>query len=155
MAVSLQHGNLRRKPGRGHRPMAEINVTPFVDVMLVLLVVFMITAPLLTVGVPVDLPKAATSTLAGAEEPLTITVRKDGGIYLQETRVELDELAPRLAAIAQAKGQQSPRVFVRGDAGLAYGSIMEVMGTINAGGFNRVALVASAPQGAADAKAKR
>jgi biopolymer transport protein TolR len=155
MAVSLQHGNLRRKPGRGHRPMAEINVTPFVDVMLVLLVVFMITAPLLTVGVPVDLPKAATSTLAGAEEPLTITVRKDGGIYLQETKVELDELAPRLAAIAQAKGQQSPSVFVRGDAGLAYGSIMEVMGTINAGGFNRVALVASAPQGAADAKAKR
>jgi len=147
MAVSLQHGNVRRKPGRGHRPMSEINVTPFVDVMLVLLVVFMITAPLLTVGVPVDLPKAATSTLAGSEEPLTITIRKDGGIYLQETKVELEELAPRLAAIAQAKGQQSPRVFVRGDAGINYGAVMEVMGTINAGGFNKVALVAAAPQG--------
>jgi biopolymer transport protein TolR len=148
MAVSLQHGDTRRSPGRGHRQMSEINVTPFVDVMLVLLVVFMITAPLLTVGVPVDLPKANTTSLAGSEEPLTITIRKDGGIYLQETKVELDELAPRLAAIAQAKGQQSPRVFVRGDAGINYGAVMEVMGTINAGGFNKVALVAAAPQGA-------
>ena len=152
MAVSLQHGNARRRPGRGHRPMAEINVTPFVDVMLVLLVVFMITAPLLTVGVPVDLPQASTSTLAGSEEPLTITIRKDGSVYLQETKVEIDDLAPRLSAIAQAKGQQSPRVYVRGDAGVNYGAVMEVMGTINAGGFNKVALVAAAPQGAGEAK---
>jgi biopolymer transport protein TolR len=147
MAVSLQHGNARRSPGRGHRPIAEINVTPIVDEILVLLFVFIITAPLLTVGVPVDLPKAATSTLAGAEEPLTVTIRKDGGIYLQETKVELNELSPPLSAIAQAKGQKSPRVFVRGDAGINYGSVMEVMGAINAGGFNKVALVAAAPQG--------
>ncbi len=128
-----------------HRLMSEINVTPFVDVMLVLLIVFMITAPLLTVGVSVDLPKTEASALPGADEPLTITVDAEGKIYVQETEVTVDRLVPRLVAIIEATRRDVPRIFIRGDRAINYGRVMEVMGTINAAGFTRVALLAESP----------
>ena len=122
--------------------MSEINVTPFVDVMLVLLVVFMITAPLLTVGVPIDLPKTAASTLQGSEEPLTVSINDKGKIYLQKTLVKQEELVARMLAISE--NLTSRRIFVRGDRLVDYGTVMEVMGSLNAAGFNKVALVTEA-----------
>ena len=124
--------------------MSEINVTPFVDVMLVLLVVFMITAPLLTVGVPVDLPKTAASRMVGQDEPLVITVQADGKVYIQDTEIELARLIPRLSAITENK--KDTRIFVRGDKAVAYGRVMEVMGSVNRAGFQRVALITQLPQ---------
>jgi biopolymer transport protein TolR len=133
MAATLQSRDHRR------RPMAEINVTPFVDVMLVLLIVFMVTAPLLTVGVPVDLPKTKAQALSQDREPLSVTVRKDGRIYLQNTLVAEDDLVPRLQAIA-ANGYDQ-RIFVRGDTAVDYGRVMEVMALISAAGFTHIGLV--------------
>ena len=130
--------------------MSEINVTPFVDVMLVLLVVFMITAPLLTVGVPIDLPKTAASTLQGSEEPLTVSINDKGKIYLQKTPVKQEELVARMLAISE--NLTSRRIFVRGDRLVDYGTVMEVMGSLNAAGFNKVALVTEAPGGSPRAK---
>ena len=124
--------------------MSEINVTPFVDVMLVLLVVFMITAPLLTVGVPVDLPRTAASRMVGQDEPLVITVRADGTVYIQDTEIELPRLIPRLQAITENK--KDTRIFVRGDKAVAYGLVMQVMGSVNLAGFGRVALITQMPQ---------
>lgn len=121
------------------RPMAEINVTPFVDVMLVLLIVFMVTAPLLTVGVPVDLPKTKAQALSQDREPLSVSVRRDGSIYLQNTRVAEDDLVPRLTAIATNGYDQ--RIFVRGDRAVDYGHVMEVMALISAAGFTHIGLV--------------
>ncbi|MHA6288883.1 ExbD/TolR family protein [Maricaulis sp. CAU 1757] len=138
MAVSLDTGGSGRGRARW-KPKAEINVTPFVDVMLVLLIVFMITAPLLTVGVPVDLPDTEARSLPADEEPLTITVTSDGLIYLQETEVELRELAPRLRAIA-GTGYDS-RIFIRADGGTAYGDVAQVMASVNAAGFRNLGLV--------------
>ena len=138
MAVSLDSGGSGRGRARW-KPKAEINVTPFVDVMLVLLIVFMITAPLLTVGVPVDLPETEARNLPASEEPLTITVDAEGVIYLQETVVTLEELAPRLTAIAGA-GYES-RIFIRADDGAAYGDVARVMANINSAGFNNLGLV--------------
>lgn len=135
---------------RRYRPLSEINVTPFVDVMLVLLIVFMVTAPLLTVGVPVDLPKTEAAQLTDQVEPLVITVRADGSIYLQETEVASDQLVPRLSAITGAKADT--RIFVRGDRRIAYGSVMEVMGMVSAAGYTRVALLAELPDPPAAAK---
>ena len=132
--------------------MSEINVTPFVDVMLVLLVVFMITAPLLTVGVPIDLPKTAASTLQGSEEPLTVSINEKGKIYLQKTPVKQEELVARMLAISE--NLTSRRIFVRGDRLVDYGTVMEVMGSLNAAGFNKVALVTEAPGGRPRAKKK-
>ena len=126
------------RPGRT-RPMSEINVTPFVDVMLVLLIVFMVAAPLLTVGVAVDLPETAAQPIQDQGEPLTVTVAGDGVIYVQDTVVTLDELTPRLEAIATAGYDQ--RIYIRGDQARAYGEIVQVMGQINAAGFRRIALV--------------
>ncbi len=128
-----------RRRGKGYVPMSEINVTPLVDVMLVLLVVFMITAPLLTAGVPVDLPKTQASRTVGQDEPLVVTVNRDGEVFLQETRLELDVLAPRLRAIRGIRSDA--RIFVRADRTLSYGRVMEVMGRLNAAGFGRVALI--------------
>ncbi len=132
-----------RRPERGGRrrtrPMSEINVTPFVDVMLVLLIVFMVTAPLLTVGVPVDLPKTHAQALGQEREPLSVTVRRDGGIYLQNTSVAEDELVPKLTAIAGNGYDQ--RIFVRGDKFVDYGRVMEVMAMISAAGFTHIGLV--------------
>lgn len=122
-----------------HRPMSEINVTPFVDVMLVLLVIFMVTAPLLTVGVEVNLPKTKANAMAGNDEPLAITVDAEGMIFLQETPVELETLVPRLQSITGAN--PDARIFIRGDAGISYGRVMEVMGIINAAGYRKVGLV--------------
>ena len=136
------------KAGRGrgrYRPMAEINVTPMVDVMLVLLVIFMITAPLLTVGVPVDLPKTQAAQINEAIEPLVVTINAEGKIFLQETETDFDSLVPRLQAITGSK--PDTRIFVRGDKNVAYGRIMEVMGTISAAGFSKVALIAELPRG--------
>ena len=142
MGASLQV-SLRGVRRQRTRPMSEINVTPMVDVMLVLLVIFMVTAPLLTVGVQVDLPKTKASLIPGADEPLTISVNAEGTIFLQETELELAALAPRLAAITG--NNPDVRIFVRGDKAISYGRVMEVMGTINAAGFRKVALVAQMP----------
>jgi len=140
MAARLE-ANGRPRHRRSYRPMSEINVTPFVDVMLVLLVVFMITAPLLSVGVPVDLPKTEAQPLQGSEEPLTITLDAEGKLYLQETQIPLEELVPKLVAVVEARGGGPERIFVRGDQAINYGAVMQVMGTINAAGFKHVALV--------------
>lgn len=128
-----------RRRTRLHRPMWEINVTPFVDVMLVLLIVFMVTAPLLTVGVPIDLPETRAQTLDGDKEPLTITVDTAGKVYLQETEIAIDELVPKLIAIA-SNGYEE-RIYVRGDRSVDYGAVMKVMGTVSSAGFRRLALV--------------
>jgi len=143
MAASLQ-GSRRGGGRRPHRAMSEINVTPMVDVMLVLLVIFMVTAPLLTVGVQVDLPKTTAAPITGEDEPLTVSVDANGKIWLQETQIEQEALVPRLQAITRAKPDQ--RIFVRGDKGISYGRVMEVMGVINAAGFSKVALVAELPK---------
>ncbi|HEX3430192.1 MAG TPA: protein TolR [Rhizomicrobium sp.] len=124
---------------RRARPLSEINVTPFVDVMLVLLIVFMVTAPLLTVGVPVDLPKTKAQALSQDREPLSVTVRRDGSIYLQNTRVAEEDVVQRLTAIA-ANGYDQ-RIFVRGDKAVDYGRVMEVMALISAAGFTHIGLV--------------
>jgi biopolymer transport protein TolR len=147
-----------RASGPGHRrrtyqPMSEINVTPFVDVMLVLLIVFMVTAPLLTVGVPVDLPKTEAKAIAEAEEPLVISVNAQGQIFVQDTEVQIENLVPRLRAITENKADT--RIYLRGDQSINYGRVMEVMGTVNFAGFTRVALVAELPKrGAKRAKDK-
>jgi biopolymer transport protein TolR len=129
---------------RGGRPMSEINVTPFVDVMLVLLIVFMVTAPLLTVGVPVDLPQTRAKSLGEDREPLAVTVDKDGQIFLQNTPIAIDELVPKLMAISENGYAQ--RIFVRGDKAVDYGKVMEVMGLLNGAGFTRIGLVTDAPK---------
>ena len=137
-------GGGRRGRRGGYRPVADINVTPLVDVMLVLLIVFMVTAPLLTVSVPVDLPKANAQTVKQDKEPLVISIDARSNVYLQESRTELDVLVAKLKAITGSN--PDARIFVRGDKGVPYGRIMEVMGTINAAGFSKVALVAELPQ---------
>jgi biopolymer transport protein TolR len=119
--------------------MSEINVTPFVDVMLVLLIVFMVTAPLLTAGVSVDLPRTASSPLPGQDEPLTVSVTREGKVFLQESELGVDQLGPRLQAITE--NNPEARIFVRGDRGITYGRVMEVMGALHGAGFTRVALI--------------
>lgn len=135
MGVKLSGG-----PRRGRtQPMAEINVTPLVDVMLVLLIVFMVAAPLLTVGVAVDLPETSANPIQDQGEPLTVTVSEDGTIYVQETAVEYASLVSHLEAVADAGYEQ--RIFIRGDQNRAYGDVVRVMGRINAAGFTRIGLV--------------
>jgi len=142
MGASVTGGGRGGGGGRRsrYRPMAEINVTPFVDVMLVLLVVFMVAAPLLTAGVQVDLPKAQAKPLPQDSKPLEITIDHEGAIFIVETEIGLDELVPRLTAIAG--NNKDTRIYVRGDTKLDYGQVMQVIGAINAGGFTRVALIA-------------
>ena len=143
MGVSLGQGGRpgggKRSRARRHTPMHEINVTPFVDVMLVLLIIFMVAAPLLTSGVPLELPETKGQQLQANKEPLSISVQRDGKVYLQETQVQLDEIAGKLKAIA--KGGYDEPIFVRGDKGIDYGTVMRVMGRIKQGGFNKVSLV--------------
>ena len=124
--------------------MSEINVTPFVDVMLVLLIVFMVTAPLLTVGIPVDLPKVKASALTDQKDPLEITVKIGGEVYLGESLVEVENLIPRLNAITELN--KEARIYVRGDRVVAYGRIMEIMSLVNSAGYIKVALVTQNPQ---------
>jgi len=135
-----------RRRGR-YRPLAEINVTPLVDVMLVLLIVFMVTAPLMTSGVPVDLPKTSAAPLNQDADPLTVSVDAEGKIYLQDTEATLPELVSKLQAISENKSDR--RIFVRGDKGIAYGRVLEVMATITQGGFTKVALLAEQTGGPA------
>ena len=133
-------GGRRRRRGGGRRaPMSEINVTPFVDVMLVLLIIFMVAAPLMTVGVPIDLPKTAAKALNADTQPITISVRADGEIYLQETPIPAEEVAAKLQAVATTG--YTERIFVRGDGTAPYGIIADVMSRIQAGGFTNIGLV--------------
>ena len=146
MGASLQvsgggPGGARRRKARRHRPMAEINVTPFVDVMLVLLIIFMVAAPLLTAGVPVDLPKSEGAALQSESEPLTLTVDPQGKIFIQETEIPFNELQPKLEAITQARKGMDEAIYVRGDKATNYGELMRVMGRIAGAGYKRLSLV--------------
>ena len=134
-----QSGGRRGRRRRRNAPMSEINVTPFVDVMLVLLIIFMVAAPLLTVGVPIDLPETRAKALEGDTEPITISVNAAGEIYIQETAIALDEIVPKLEAIAENGYEE--RIYVRGDQDADYGTMMKLMGRINAAGFKRLGLV--------------
>ena len=143
MKVGPASGPAGRRAGRRRaqrfQPMSEINVTPFVDVMLVLLIIFMVSAPLLTVGVPVDLPESAAKPLEGDVEPLTVTIRAEGTIYLQEEEIALETLVERLSAIAEEGYDE--RILVRGDASAEHGMVIRVLGELNRAGFNRIGLV--------------
>lgn len=138
--------NSSARGGRSRRraPMSEINVTPMVDVMLVLLIIFMVTAPMMTVGVPVDLPKTKASSLNESHEPLTISINKEGQVFIQDSQVQLETLVEKVQAIIGSKPET--RIFVRGDQTVAYGRIMEVMGQLNNAGFTKVALLAELPK---------
>ena len=120
-------------------PMSEINVTPFVDVMLVLLIIFMVTAPLLTVGVQVDLPESAADSLPDDQEPLTITINSKGEIFIQESKVEYNNIIPKILAVS--KNRTDTRIYVRGDKTINYGRVLEVMGILSGSGFTKVALI--------------
>ncbi len=135
--------NKNNKRSKRYTQLSEINVTPFVDVMLVLLIVFMVTAPLLTVGIPVDLPKVKANALTDQKDPIEITVKLDGLVYLGESKVELENLIPRLNAITDQNTEA--RIYVRGDRVVAYGRVMEIMSIINSAGYVKVALVAQNP----------
>jgi biopolymer transport protein TolR len=127
--------------------MSEINVTPMVDVMLVLLIIFMVSAPLLTVGVPLDLPQTAAKSLDQDKEPLTLSVQLSGKVFLNNTEINVDDLVPKLKAITEARAGLDERIFVRGDKKVDYGTVMKVMGRLSAAGFRRVALVTEVEQG--------
>ena len=141
-------GHAKRRP-----PMADINVTPMVDVMLVLLVIFMVTAPLLTVGVQVDLPKTKAKAIPGSDEPLAVSIDREGKVYVQDTQMDIDAVVPRLQAISD--NNPEVRIFVRGDANVDYGSVMQVMGILNAAGFSKVALITTQQHGPAPTKPKK
>ena len=140
-------GGLQNRNGGGrrnaYRPMAEINVTPMVDVMLVLLIVFMVAAPLLTVGVPVDLPKTSAPAVNEQKEPLAVSIKQDGAIFIQDTPIETENLVAKLEAISQ--NNLETVVFVRGDKGVNYGRVMEVMGLLSSAGFSKATLIAELP----------
>ncbi len=149
MAGGLLNGGKVR--GR-YKPLSEINVTPLVDVMLVLLIIFMVTAPLMTSGVSVDLPKTDAKPLNTDSQPLTVSINAEGKIFLQNEEVQLPELVARLQAVAQNDNER--RIFVRGDKDISYGLVMQVMGTITQGGFTKVALLAQPPSGPPPAPAE-
>ena len=129
----------RRRRNKRHAPMSEINVTPFVDVMLVLLIIFMVAAPLLTVGVPIDLPETQAKQLNSETQPITISVNEAGQVYLQETEIGVDEVVPKLKAIA--KNGFEERLYVRGDRTTDYGTVMKIMGLLNQAGYKKIGLV--------------
>ncbi|MCK9992967.1 MAG: biopolymer transport protein TolR [Alphaproteobacteria bacterium] len=150
MGMGVSGGRKRRRGSRA-APMSEINVTPMVDVMLVLLIIFMVAAPLLTVGVPVNLPQTKAAPLNEKTEPLAITIKADGQVFIQNTGVTLEELPARLQAITENK--PDTRIYVRGDHSIDYGRVMEVMGLITAAGFTKVALITETPGAVAPAPA--
>ncbi|MGI9363611.1 MAG: protein TolR [Rhizobiaceae bacterium] len=142
MGMSVGNGGVsggRRRGSGRHKPMSEINVTPFVDVMLVLLIIFMVAAPLLTVGVPIDLPETRANQLNSETQPITISVREGGQVFLQETEIEPDELIAKLKAIA--KNGYDERLYVRGDRATDYGTVMRIMGALNEAGYRKIGLV--------------
>lgn len=147
MAVSISRASTRHRPRRrsGGQAFTDINVTPFVDVMLVLLVIFMVTAPMLTVGVPVDLPKTKAAKMNDQAEPLVVTVDAEGKSYLSETELEGDALIERLIAVSGSN--PDAKIYVRGDQKINYGRVMEIMGIISAAGFSKVSLIAEMPSG--------
>src|SRR5262252_3081906 len=136
-----------RRRHRRRGIMSEINVTPMVDVMLVLLIIFMVSAPLLTVGVPLDLPQTQAKSLDQDKNPLTLSVNLKGQVFLNDAEIALDDLVPKLKAITDARGGPDERIFVRGDKKVDYGTVMRVMGRLSAAGFRRVALVTEVDQG--------
>jgi biopolymer transport protein TolR len=142
-------GVFGKRRHRRNAVMSEINVTPMVDVMLVLLIIFMISAPLLTVGVPIDLPQTQAASLDTADkEPLAISVNTKGQVFLQNSEIKIDELVPKLQAIAAARGgNNDERIYVRADKNVEYGTVMRVMGRLSAAGFRKVALVTEVEQG--------
>jgi biopolymer transport protein TolR len=140
-------GAFGKRRHRRSQVMSEINVTPMVDVMLVLLIIFMVSAPLLTVGVPIDLPQTQAASLDAADkEPLAVSVNTKGQVFLQNSEVQLDELVPKLRAITEARGGNDERIYVRGDRSVDYGTVMRVMGRLSVAGFRRVALVTEVEQ---------
>src|SRR5439155_26904223 len=148
MAMNTGAAAIAGKRRHRRRPvMAEINVTPMVDVMLVLLLIFMVSAPLLTVGVPIDLPQTQAKSLDADKEPLTISVNVKGQVFLQESEIVLDDLVAKLRPVTDARGGLDERVYVRGDRQVDYGTVMKVMGRLAAAGFRRVALVTEIEQG--------
>lgn len=142
MGASFQPKRSSKRSRRS--PLSEINVTPFVDVMLVLLIIFMVTAPLMTVGVPVNLPKSQANALNDNVEPLIITIDAKGEIYLQDINLPLEGLVTKIKAVLA--GKSDTRVFIRGDAQISYGRIVEVMGTLTSSGIDKVALMAQLPE---------
>ena len=145
MAVPSSGGGSGDDEMEDYKPLAEINVTPFVDVMLVLLIVFMVTAPLLSAGVPVDLPEAQAKPLALEKEPITVTVDTQGRVFIKDAEVSMEDLVPKLTAAAT--NGLDERIYVRGDKKVDYGTIMRVMGRLSSAGFRRVALVTEVEQG--------
>jgi biopolymer transport protein TolR len=147
MGGGVQRGGKAAGRRRGRRsvarraPMSEINVTPFVDVMLVLLIIFMVTAPLLTVGVPLELPKSEANALGSStqKEPLTLSVNRAGKVFLQESEIGIDDIVPKLTAIAKSGFDET--IYIRGDKDANYGALMKIMGKISAAGFRRISLV--------------
>ena len=137
----------RGRHGRRKAVMAEINVTPMVDVMLVLLIIFMVSAPLLTVGVPLDLPQTQAKSLDQDQKPLQLSVDVNGKVFINDTEIPIDDLVAKLKAITDARGGLDERIFVRGDKKVDYGTVMKVMGRLSAAGFRRVALVTEVEQG--------
>jgi biopolymer transport protein TolR len=135
----------RRRPGRA--VMSEINVTPMVDVMLVLLIIFMVSAPLMTVGVPIDLPKTKAKSLDQDNQPLTLSVSPQGQVFLQNSEVPAEQLVDKLKAVTDARGGLDERIFVRGDKNVQYGTVMQVMGRLSAAGFKRMSLVTESDPG--------
>lgn len=139
-------GRGHRRRGRHHGLMSEINVTPFVDVMLVLLIIFMVAAPLMTVGVPIDLPETAAKEMNSDTQPITISVNQAGQVHLQETEIPIEEIVPKLMAIAKTGYEE--RIFIRGDKLADYGTVMNVMAQISAAGFKNIGLITLPQQGA-------
>jgi biopolymer transport protein TolR len=145
---SSKGGGYQRRGGRGRRRnslISDINVTPFVDVMLVLLIIFMVAAPLMTVGVPVDLPETKASEMNAQTEPITVSINNEGKVFIQETEVAMEDIVPRLVAIAKTGYEE--RIFVRGDQASDYGTVLRVMGRLNAAGFKNIGLVSLQEQG--------
>jgi biopolymer transport protein TolR len=147
MAANAGTPVLGRRKHHRRKVMSEINVTPMVDVMLVLLIIFMVSAPLLTVGVPIDLPQSQAKSLEQDKEPLTVSVNEKGAVYLQNSEIGIDDLVPKLQAIAEARGGNDARIYVRGDKSVSYGNMMKIMGRLSEAGFHRVALVTEFEQG--------
>jgi biopolymer transport protein TolR len=139
----MRRGGGRLRRGGNYKPLAEINVTPFVDVMLVLLIIFMVAAPMLTVGVPVELPRTPASVIPEDSTPVEISVQKNGKIFVQEKEVEIDNLVPLLQAVTESNPEA--RIYIRGDGGLTYNQMMQVMGRVTGAGFKKVGLVALPP----------